>query len=309
MTVLVIAASFVCAVITGCSSPPSSHVRMSSPRAGLAPAQPSRVLHVVADPNNLPFSNDKLEGFENRIAELIAREMGAKVEYAWRAQRRGFFRHAFQDDGGDVVLGVPAGFERAITTAPYYRSSYTFVYRDDRNLDIKSLDDPALRTLKIGIQLAGDESSGPPPAFALAKRGLVDNLVGYSIYGDYTQPNPPARVIDAVAAGDVDVAIVWGPLAGYFAKRAAVPLKVVPVSPEVDPPAMHFAFDISVGVRKSGRELRDEINQILARNRGEVEKILDAYAVPRAASTGATNAAGPPQAVSDARPAARAGEE
>src|SRR5215213_8123978 len=102
-----------------------------------APAQPpapTRVLHVVADPNNLPFSNDKLEGFENRLAELIAREMNAKVEYTWRAQRRGFFRHAFQDDGGDVVLGVPAGFERAMTTAPYYRSSYAFVYRKDRGL-------------------------------------------------------------------------------------------------------------------------------------------------------------------------------
>jgi len=265
----------------GCAGFPSRRSVHSERPASGVPAQPTRVLHVVADPNNLPFSNDKLEGFENRIAELIAREMGARVEYAWRAQRRGFFRHAFQDDGGDVVLGVPAGFERTLNTAPYYRSSYAFVTRTDRGLNITSLDDPALRKLRIGIQLAGDESSGPPPAFALARRGLTDNMVGYSVYGDYTQPNPPARVVDAVAVGEVDVAIVWGPLAGYFARRAPVPLTVVPVSPEIDPPAMHFAFDISVGVRKSGKELRDEIDLILARNRNEVTKILDQYGVPR----------------------------
>jgi len=180
---------FSCILTVGCGTNRST---------ATAPARPTRVLHVVADPNNLPFSNDRLEGFENRLAELITREMGAKVEYAWRAQRRGFFRHAFQEDGGDVILGVPAGFERALTTSPYYRSSYAFVYRSDRGLNLTSLDDPALAKLKIGIQLVGDESSGPPPAFALARRGLVDNLVGYTVYGDYTQPNPPARVIDAV---------------------------------------------------------------------------------------------------------------
>src|SRR5215207_10959019 len=103
------------ALVSGCSS--------------AKPQPPQRVLHVVADPNNLPFSNDKLEGFENKIAEVIARRMNAKLEYSWRAQRRGFFRHAFDDDGGDLVLGVPAGFERALTTSPYYRSSYVFVWR------------------------------------------------------------------------------------------------------------------------------------------------------------------------------------
>ena len=108
------------------------------------PAQtttPKRVIRVVADPNNLPFSNDKFEGFENRIAQLLAREMHATLEYSWRAQRRGFFRHAFKDDDGQLVLGVPAGFERSLTTEPYYRSSYVFVWRRDRNLDIHSFDD------------------------------------------------------------------------------------------------------------------------------------------------------------------------
>jgi quinoprotein dehydrogenase-associated probable ABC transporter substrate-binding protein len=301
-----------CVAGVGCSRA-RSHDLNAGDRAALAPAQPTRVLRVVADPNNLPFSNDKLEGFENRLAELIAREMGAKLEYAWRAQRRGFFRHAFHDDGGDVVLGVPARFDLALTTSPYYRSSYAFVYRTDRGLDIKSLDDPALRKLRIGIELAGDEDSGPPPAFALARRGLIDNMVGYSLYGDYTQPNPPARIMDAVAAGEVDVAIVWGPLAGYFAKREGVPLTVVPVSPSVDPPAMHFAFDISVGVRKSGKELRDEIDRILVRNHGEVGRILDSYGVPRVTRQEDEGPAEPRHAESDPKqarqPTARASEE
>jgi quinoprotein dehydrogenase-associated probable ABC transporter substrate-binding protein len=242
--------------------------------------EPARVLHVVADPNNLPFSNDRLEGFENRLAELIAREMGAKVQYTWRAQRRGFFRHAFQDDGGDLVMGVPAGFERALTTTPYYRSSYALVYRKDHGLDLKSLDDPELRNLKIGVQIVGDESSGPPPAFALARRGLVNNIVGYTLYGDYTQANPPARIIDGVVNGEVDVAIVWGPLAGYFAKRQPVPLTVVPLPP-MDRSGLALAFDISAGVKKGNQALRDEVNAILARDRSQVAKILDDYGVPR----------------------------
>ena len=285
-------------IVAGCSSSPRARPQ-ATPVAG---AEHDRLLRVVADPNNLPFSNDKLEGFENRLAELIAREMGAKVEYAWRAQRRGFFRHAFQDDGGDVVLGVPARFERALTTSPYYRSSYAFVYRRDRGLHIESLDDPALRTLRIGVVIAGDETTGPPPAFALARRGLADNMVGYSLYGDYAEPNPPARVIDAVAAGDVDVAIVWGPLAGYFARREPVPLEVVPVSPALDPPGIPFAFDIAVGVRKSGKALRDEIDSILARKHDEVQRILDAYGVPRVGAKQGGGSAAESRAAGDVRP-------
>ena len=271
------------ALLSGCAT----QRQTSSPQMR---REPARVLHVVADPNNLPFSNDRLEGFENRLADLIAREMGAKVQYTWRAQRRGFFRHAFQDDGGDVVMGVPAGFERALTTSPYYRSSYALVYRKDRGLDIRSLDDPALRDLKIGVQIVGDESSGPPPAFALARRGLVNNIVGYTLYGDYTQANPPARIVDGVINGEVDVAIVWGPLAGYFAKRQPVPLAVVPLPP-TDRSGLALAFDISVGVKKGNKALRDEVNAILARDHSQVKKILDDYGVPRLPEAPSTTAA------------------
>jgi quinoprotein dehydrogenase-associated probable ABC transporter substrate-binding protein len=247
-----------------------------APRARTVPA-----LRVCADPNNLPFSNARGEGFENRIAELVARERGEEVRYTWWAQRRGFFRNTLSAGACDVVLGVPAGFERVLATAPYYRSSYVFVTRKDRGAPPRSLDDPALRTLRIGVQLIGDDYANAPPAHALARRGIVTNVVGYPLYGDYAEDSPPARIVDAVARGDVDVAIVWGPLAGFFARRQAVALDLLPVPADPDAPFLPFAFDIAVGVRRADRALRDEIDEVLRRRRTEVESILDAYGVPR----------------------------
>jgi mxaJ protein len=246
----------------------------------LPPNSAKRVLRVTADPNNLPFSNEKREGFENRIAELIAKELNATLQYSWRAQRRGFFRETLKEDRADLVLGVPARFEMALPTSPYYRSSYVFVYRKDRNLDIHSLNDPQLHQLKIGVQMVGNDETNTPPAHALAHRGIIDNVRGYTVYGDYREPNPPARIIDAVVNGEIDVAVVWGPLGGYFAKKQSIPLNVVPVSPAADP-NLPFTFSIAMGVRKSDKALRDQIDSILQRKRGEIDAILDAYGVPR----------------------------
>jgi mxaJ protein len=205
------------------------------------------------------------------------------VQYVWRAQRRGFFGHAFKEDGCEIILGVPNHFEMAATTAPYYRSSYVFLTRKDRGLHVTSFDDPALRNVKIGLQVLGDadEGSGSPPGFALARRGLTNNIVGYTIYGDYREPNPPSRIVEAVAAGEVDVAVVWGPLAGYFARRSKVPLEVTSVSPLMEPPGLPFTFEISVGVKKGEPSLKEELNNVLARRRADIDKILDDYGVPR----------------------------
>lgn len=244
------------------------------------PESAKRILRVTADPNNLPFSNDKREGFENKLAELVAKELGAEIRYSWRAQRRGFFRETLKEDRADLVLGVPAHFEMALPTSPYYRSSYVFVSRKDRNLNIRSLDDPALRKLKIGVQLIGDDGADTPPAHALASRGIVDNIEGFTVYGDYVDANPPARIVDAVAKGDMDIAVVWGPLGGYFAKHAPVPLEVVPVSPAADP-NLPFTFSIAMGVRKNDKALHDELDAFLQRKRAEIEAILDEYGVPR----------------------------
>jgi ABC-type amino acid transport substrate-binding protein len=178
-------------------------------------------------------------------------------------------------------MGVPAGFERAAPTAPYYRSAFSFVYRKDRGLDIRTFDAPALRTLKVGVQIVGEDGNNPPPAYALARRGIVDNVAGYTVYGDYTQDNPPARIVEAVAKGEVDVAVVWGPLAGYFATRQTAPLEVVPVTPQVDESGMPFAFDICVGVRKGDKELKEKLDAALARNRQQIDKVLDEFGMPR----------------------------
>lgn len=258
-------------------------------------ARSTRVLRVCADPNNLPFSDSTGAGFENQLARLVARELHARVAYAWWAQRRGFIRNTLNAGQCDVVMGVPSSFELALATRPYYRSSYVFVSRRERGLDIRSFDDPRLRRLSVAVQLIGDDYANAPPAQALARRGIVRNVSGYSVYGDYSQPSPPARIVDAVARGDVDVAVVWGPLAGYFATREPAPLDIVPVSPQVDVGALPFVFDISMGVRRGDSTLHDTLDAILVRRRASVDSLLRAYGVPLVGARYAANASPAPR--------------
>jgi mxaJ protein len=233
---------------------------------------------VCSDPNNLPFSNDRLEGFENEIVTLIARELLSTPVYTWRAQRRGFLRETLKAGRCDVVAGLPAGIEGVALTRPYYRSTYAFVTRSDAEHP-RSFDDQVLRRAIVGVQLVGDDGHNPPPAVALARRGITGNVRGYHLYADYSHPNPPARVVDAVAAGDIDVGIAWGPTAGYFAARANPPLHVQPVSNQYDG-AMPIAFDIAFGVRQQDTELRDAIDAALRRNRPAILAILARYNIP-----------------------------
>lgn len=277
-------ASFALVFLTSCT-PKSVALPVTAPQ----PAHVAGVLRVCADPNNLPFSNQRLEGFENKLAELIAKENGERLEYTWWPQRRGFFRNTLKAGSCDVVLGVPAGFEMALTTSPYYRSSYVFITRADRHLDIKSFDDPVLRKLKIAVQMVGDDFSNTPPAHALTRRNIIQNVRGYTLYGDYSQPNPPARIIDAVAQREVDVAIAWGPLAGYFAKQSKVPLKLVPVSPQVDQPFLPFVYDIAMGVRRGDQELKDQLERSLDKRRADIDRLLAEYGVPRVDKAAASN--------------------
>jgi mxaJ protein len=248
-------------------------------------AEPARELRVCSDPNNLPFSNEAEEGFENRIADLIAAELGAELQYTWWAQRRGFFRNTLRAGLCDLVIGVPSSFELAHPTRPYYRSTYVFVYPQGRGLDIRSFDDPALRDLRIGVHIIGDDYNNTPPAQALAERGFAGRVKGYSIYGNYAEPNPPARIFDGLLNDEIDVAIVWGPLAGYFAPRQAMALEIVPVSPQIDLPYLPFVFDISLGVRRGDAELHAELDALLVRRREEIGRILDEYGVPQVGRT------------------------
>lgn len=236
---------------------------------------------VCADPNNLPFSDRSGAGFENKLADMVARDLGQKVAYTWHAQRRGFIRETLKAKACDVIMGVPSALDMVETTRPYYRSQYMFVTRTDARLDVTSLDDPRLRRLRIGVHLIGDDGANTPPADALASKGIVHNIEGYMIYGDYRRAAPPARLLDAVADGDVQIAAVWGPLAGYFAARSAVPLRLTPITGTAAFAPLAFAFDIAVGVRHGDDDRRDQIDRILVRRQAEIHSLLDAYGVPQ----------------------------
>jgi mxaJ protein len=239
-------------------------------------------LRVCADPNNLPFSNRAGDGFENRIAQIVGRAMGRRVVYTWWPQRRGFLRQTLRARACDVVMGVPASSGMLLPTQPYYRSSYVFVSRRDRHLAISSVDDPRLRRLRSGIQLTGNDYENPPPAQALAVRHLADNVRGFMVYGDYSTPAPQRDVIDAVADGRVDIAIVWGPVAGYFAGRAAVPLDIHVASAvaTVDQRLPPLTFPIGMGVRRDDRGLHTALDAAIASRRQEIRRVLHAYGVP-----------------------------
>lgn len=251
-----------------------------------APHATRTVLRVCADPNNLPFSNRASAGFENRIAELVARDLGDSLTYEWWPQRRAWVRNTLNAKKCDVAIGVPAGFGPLLTTRAYYRSTYVFVSRADRHYNLASLDDPRLHRLRIGLHFIGTDYDNPPPAHALGDRGIVRNVVGFSIYGNYAKPNPPAALIEAVANGDVDVAVAWGPLAGYFAKHSAVPLVVSAIEPSTDVrTGSVFTFPIAMGVRKDDVALRDALQRVIDRDGARIRAILGEYGVPVAEET------------------------
>jgi quinoprotein dehydrogenase-associated probable ABC transporter substrate-binding protein len=235
---------------------------------------------VCADPENMPHSNQKQEGFENKIADLVAKELGEPTRYTWWGQRRGFIRNTMnatlEEGRCDVVIGVPEGYDLVSPTKPYYRSTYVFVYPKDKGPQIKSLDDPVLKKIKIGVHLLGDDYTNPPPVHELSKRGVVGNLVGFSTF--YSADNPPSAIIDAVVSGKVAVAIVWGPAAGYFVKQQRVPLAMVPVPS--GPGDLPFEFGISMGVKTGNTALKNQLEKVIETRRAEITKILNDYNVP-----------------------------
>lgn len=236
------------------------------------------VIRVCADPDNMPLSNQKGEGFEQKIAELVAKEWNAKIEYAWWPVRRGFFARALNGRYCDIAIQAPARFDMAAVTRPYFRSGYVFVTRKDSGLDIKSLADPRLKKLRIGVNLLNSDAENTPPAMALSKYGVVGNLRGYSTF--YTDTERPEDIVNDVAKKDIDVAIVWGPIAGYFAKQSPVPLLVVPLAERDSLSDFPFRFDIAMGVRRRDRALRDSLQTVLDRKAPEIQAILKQFGVP-----------------------------
>ena len=247
---------------------------------GSGPRRALTDLRVCADPYNLPFSNERGEGFENKIANIVAQDLNATVINYWWPQRRGFLRNSILAGFCDVLISVPVGLDPVATTKPYYRSTYYFVYRADRGLTVRSLDDTLLKHLKIGVNMIGYDYTNTPPAHALGTRGVV-GLVGF---GNFLNPDPkadhPQDIVDAVAKDSIDVAIVWGPKAGYWVKREAVPLTMVPLPDSDAVSGMPFAFDMAMGVRHRDKALKAQLDSVIDRRRGEIVAILRDYSVP-----------------------------
>ena len=236
------------------------------------------VLRVCGDPNNMPFSNEKLAGIENQIAALVAQDLGWKVEYVWWPHQRGLVKRVLNTERCDVLVGIPKGYDLVRWTKPYYRTGYVIAYQKDRVAQgIRSLDDPLLNTLRVGVQV------NTPPHVALGQRGIVgDNVVAYQLMFD-SNAHPedyPGKEVEDLIAGRIDVALVWGPIAGYFQKKkGAASLVIVPIDDPKDG-GTPFAFDISMGVRKGDTELKARLESVLDRKHDEIKAILDDFGVP-----------------------------
>jgi mxaJ protein len=235
-------------------------------------------LRVCADPDNLPYSHEDGSGFENRLARLIASDFGVPLEYAWLPDRRGFVRKTMGSGLCDLIVGVPVQFERTMNTKPYYRSSYMLVERAAAGEPPRDFADPRLRRWRIGVQLVGDDLATTPPGYALAQAGAIDNVVGFPIPGE--EP-AAARMVQALARGELDAAFVWGPQAGYYAQRAGVPLQLHYVRPPQALKEQPFSFDIAMGVRRGDRALRERLDDFIVRRQADIDRILADYGVPR----------------------------
>jgi mxaJ protein len=235
----------------------------------------SKELRVCADPDNLPYSNDKLEGFENKIAALIAQDLDAKLTYTWWPHQRGLIRRTLNEGQCDVLIGIPKGYDPVLWTKPYYRTAYVIAYAKDRGPHVTSLDDAILRQIKIGVHV------NTPPHDALAQRGIVgDNVSAYRLFHVPQGPAQeyPSQVLEDLLAGKLDVVLIWGPFAGYFVKKRSAPLELVPL--RGNDPATPFAFDISMGVRKGEKALKAELEAILSKDAAAIKTILEDYGVP-----------------------------
>jgi quinoprotein dehydrogenase-associated probable ABC transporter substrate-binding protein len=245
--------------------------------AALATAQTSDLvdraaLKVCADPNNLPFSDEKKEGFENKIAELIGAELGRSVDYAWFPQVIGFVRNTLRAHLCDLVMGTVAGDEIMQTTNPYYFTTYVILYRLDKGRAIAGLDDPRLKTLRLGVV------GGTPPSDLLVRHDLMSHTKPYALTVDTRAESPTHEMVQDVADGTIDVGFLWGPIAGYYRKHDAIPLSLVPLKTEPDGPRM--SYHIAMGVRANEPEWRRVINTVILKRQADITAILRDYGVP-----------------------------
>jgi len=236
-------------------------------------------LRVCADPNNLPFSDDKGEGFENKIAELLGRDMSLPVKYFWFPQIIGFTRNGLQAGRCDLVMGTVAGDEIMQTTTPYYYTSYMLVFRADKGLSFTDLDDPALKELHIGV------IGGTPPSDLLVRHSLMANARPYALTVDTRYEAPAHQMLTDIAAGDIDAGMIWGPFAGYYIRHDKLPLTMVQL--QTEPGMPRLAYHIAMGVRNNDPDWRRRINSAIHQHQDQITAILRDYGVPMLDEQGA----------------------
>lgn len=230
-------------------------------------------LRVCADPSNLPFSNERGEGFENKIAELMARKLGVPLTYTWYPNSTGFVRNTLRAYRCDLIMGVVTADELVQNTNPYYRSTYVLVHRAGEEDRFGDIDSPLMQMARIGVV------AGTPPATLLMRKGLIDQIRSYHLVVDTRYDNPPKAMIEDLARGQIDVALVWGPIAGYYAQRQEKPLKLVPL--KSDPrTGLRFDFRISMGIRADEPNWKREVNNLIRELQPQIQAILLEYGVP-----------------------------
>jgi quinoprotein dehydrogenase-associated probable ABC transporter substrate-binding protein len=245
--------------------------------AGDAHAQTSELadptaLRVCADPNNLPYSNQAGEGFENKIAELIAKELGVPVHYTWYPQSTGFIRQTLWAKRCDVIIGIPTPHDMVQNTNPYYRSGYVMVYRPDKGITAKLMADPQLKQMKIGVV------AGTPPASLLAMYGLLDHLHSYHLTVDTRYESPGKNMMADLDKGEIDVALLWGPIAGFYAKGHNPTYTIIPIPETAGAPRLQYSF--SMGVRHNEPNWKHRLNQMIKAKQATITAILRDYGVP-----------------------------
>jgi quinoprotein dehydrogenase-associated probable ABC transporter substrate-binding protein len=231
------------------------------------------VFRACADPRNLPFSNEAGEGFENKIAELFARKLGKSVAYTFYPGAPGFIRNTLNAHRCDVVLGIAQGDDIVQPTNPYYRTGYVAAYRKGGPLEgLDSLSDPRLKTARIGI------IAGTPPSTYLAVNGLLGQIKTYALVVDTRFDSPTHDMMDDLENGEIDVALLWGPIAGYYASKSKTATTVTPLLKEQNGPRM--VYRIVMGVRHSDQNWKRSLNKLISENKSEIDAILRSYGVP-----------------------------
>ncbi len=254
---------------------PSEHIAIRAAAKAAYKGKKLKVLNVCADPGNMPLSSMQREGFQNKLAELLAKATGARINFHWQPFiERGLTRSVFDEHMCDVMFDIPVGYERLLTTVPVYKTPYVLVYRNDKGLELTGLDDPKLKDLKIGVfQTSGVRA-------ALAKRGIVDNvdLQLQTHDGDLVPENQPWYIIQRMLDGELDVASVFGPFAGWVKTMKDEPVTILPIN--LDDDTVPLEFDLAIGVRQTDAFLKYLLDFALEDHAADVEKILRDYGVP-----------------------------